>query len=117
MSALIPEKIQNSYCQLVNNRQFIPDLLSNSIDVVFTDPPFNLLNFDLDKVTSDDAYFDPHYYLPQFKRILKHKTGTLILHGNFEFLAPVYTLATSKYGYFLYTKVLTFRYHFWSRGY
>ena len=72
-----------------NSFEWLKTIESESVDLIFADPPYNINKTDLDKFESQEKYIEwSMQWIEQASRILS-KTGTLYICGFSEILADL----------------------------
>lgn len=72
-----------------NSIEWLKSLESESVDLIFADPPYNINKADWDKFESQEHYIEwSMQWIEQAARVLK-KTGTLYICGFSEILADI----------------------------
>ena len=91
ISNVIQPNFETSYGKLYNFDaiQYLKQLDSNSIDLIFADPPYNIKKAEWDSFSSQKEYVDwSMEWISESYRVLK-KTGSLYICGFSEILADI----------------------------
>lgn len=89
-------QIGNARLYLQNNRELLLDIPANSIDLILTDPPYNIAKYSTGNISLpnrsplnndigdwDKTEINPHDYIKDFKRILK-PTGNIFVFTTYS---------------------------------
>ena len=105
---------QRCFIKLGDSKQLIREIESESVDLILTDPPYNLsgystgnMEFSWRKTINNDLAewdmnsFEPAEWLPEFKRILK-PTGNIFAFTSYNLLGKWHTAFDPEFNTFQY---------------